>query len=96
MTAWMFFAWLIGCCPPFPLAKRLFNTFVNTPPFTYLITQQQATVNGQLSPELLVNYVYRLYGLDADEWEVDFFSFTGQALEIGSPRLAQVCMGRVF
>jgi hypothetical protein len=51
----------------------------------------QATVNGQVSSEMLVNYVYRLYGLDADAMDVDFFSFTGQALEMGSPRLAQVC-----
>jgi hypothetical protein len=50
----------------------------------------QATVNGQVSMEQLVNYVYRLYGLDADAMDVDFFTFTGQALEMGSPRLAQV------
>lgn len=53
-------------------------------------TLSQVSVNGQVSPELLVNYVYRLYGLDADELDVDFFSFTGNALQMGSPRLAQV------
>jgi len=43
-----------------------------------------------VSPELLVNYVYALYGLDAGDLDVDFFSFTGKALELGSPRLPQV------
>jgi hypothetical protein len=56
----------------------------------HLLLLLQVSVNGQVSPELLVNHVYRLYGLDAEELNVDFFSFTGDALKIGSPRLAQV------
>lgn len=50
----------------------------------------QVSVNGVLSAELLINYLYRLYGLDSDEMDVDFFSFTGPALQMGSARLAQV------
>jgi hypothetical protein len=53
-------------------------------------TVLQVSVNGAPSQRALVNHVYRLYGLDATELDVDFFSFTGAALQLGSPHLAQV------